>query len=78
MSMDNNTITAIRHTLQDLRQEALTRFVSDLIPLLRQEGYTYEDLLIALTNWTDQQLGFQKAVKHLEEAASAVHEVYKR
>ncbi len=67
----------IRHTLQDLRREALTRFMSELIPLLRQEGYTYEDLLIALTNWTDQQLGFKEAVKHLEDAASVVHDVYK-
>ncbi len=76
--MENpEAITAIKHALQDCRREALTRFVSELIPLLRQEGYTYEDLLIALTNWTDQQLGFREAVKHLEEAASVVHEGYK-
>ena len=76
--MENpETITAIKYALQDLRREALTRFVGDLIPLLKQEGYTYEDLLIALTNWTDQQLGFREAVKHLEEAASVVHDVYK-
>ena len=67
----------VRHTLQDLRREALTRFMGELIPLLRQEGYTYEDLLIALTNWTDQQMGLAEAVKHLEEAASVVHDVYK-
>ena len=76
--MENpEAITAIRHALQDCRRDALTRFMGELIPLLRQEGYTYEDLLVALTNWTDQQLGFQEAVKHLEEAASAAHDVYK-
>jgi len=51
--------------------------MGELIPLLRQEGYTYEDLLIALTNWTPQQLGFREAVKHLKVAASVVHDVYK-
>ena len=77
--MENpEAIAAIRHALQDCRQEALTGFISELIPLLRQEGYTYEDLLVALTNWTDQQLGFQEVVKHLEETVSVVHEVYKR
>ncbi len=70
-------IAAIKYALQDYRREALTRFLSELIPILRQEGYTYEDLLVALSNWTDQQLGFREAVKHLEEAASAVHDVHK-
>ncbi len=75
--MENESITAIRHALQDCRHESLTKFMGELIPILRQEGYTFEDLLIALTNWTDQQLGFREAVKHLEEAASVVHDVYK-
>ena len=69
---------AIRIALQDYRRESLTRFMSEFIPLLRQEGYSLEDLINALADWTDRQHGLSEAVKHLEEAASVVHDIYKQ
>ena len=76
--MENpDAITAIKHALQDCRREALTKFMDDFIAILKQEGFSYKDLLNALADWTNEQPGLTEAVKHLEEAASVVYDVYK-
>ncbi len=72
------TVEDLLYSIIDyIAADPLTHFVSELIPLLRQEGFTFEDLLNALTNWTVKQPGLTEAVKHLEEAASIVYDVYK-
>ncbi|MDZ8240574.1 MAG: hypothetical protein RMZ69_26060 [Nostoc sp. ChiQUE01a] len=41
----------LRLTLQDFRRQALTQFIHEFMRILISEGYTFEDLLDAITSW---------------------------
>lgn len=47
--------------------------MGEFITLLDQEGFSYKDLLNAITDWSSEQPGLEKVVEHLE---SAVAEIY--
>ncbi|MEH2467834.1 hypothetical protein [Nostoc sp.] len=70
--MDLESITGIRHGLQDCRRDGLTQFLNEFMKVLIAEGYTFEDLLDAITNWASEKLEFEDVVKHLEEAEQKV------
>lgn len=76
--MDTQNSTEIRHTLRAFRREALTQFINEFMIILVQEGYSFEDLLEAITNWTNQNPKLAPAVKHLEEAAAIARTANKR
>ncbi|MBN3945931.1 MAG: hypothetical protein HWQ38_05350 [Nostoc sp. NMS7] len=73
--MDLESIRGIRHGLEDCRREGLTKFLNEFMPVLFSQGYTFEDLLSALANWADEQARFERAVGHLEKAASEIHSI---
>ncbi len=75
--MDNESITAIRHALQDYRREALAKFMGEFITTLKQEGFSYKDLLDAIANWSNEQPGLEKVVNHLEAAINEIYQTYK-
>lgn len=66
--MDLESQKSIRHGLQDSRREGLTNFVNELMPILLSEGYSFEDLLHALANWTSSKPQFTEVLIHLEKA----------
>jgi len=76
--MDNESITAIRHVLQDCRREALAKFMGEFITILFQEGFSYKDLLDAIANRSNEQPGLEKVVNHLEAAINEIYHTYKR
>lgn len=76
MSIENPD--AIKHALQDCRREALTKFMGELIALLDQEGFSYKDLLDAITDWSNEQPGLEKVVDHLESAVNEIYHTYRR
>lgn len=58
----------IRYTLQDFRRQALTEFVGEFMVILTSEGYTFQDLLDAVTSWAAKMPELEEVVKHLENA----------
>ncbi len=72
--MDFESLARIRDRLRDSRREGLTLFVNEFMPVLLSEGYSLEDLLHALANWTFEQPGLDKKVLfHLEKAIDGIH-----
>ena len=66
---------SIVFALRDLRREALTKFISELMGLLKQEGFSFEDLIEAQASWAHQEPTLHVVVNHLEDAAIAAHHV---
>ena len=71
--MDLESKNGIRHGLQDFRRDALSKFIDELMPILKSEGYTLEDLLHALANWSSKQSQFDDIVGYLEKAIEKIH-----
>jgi hypothetical protein len=72
--IDSEQKISIRNALRDSRREGLINFVEDLIGLLDQEGYSFQDLLEALAGWGyRQQLPPDEVIRHLEDAVSQLH-----
>ncbi|HYW17926.1 MAG TPA: hypothetical protein VE956_01205 [Nodularia sp. (in: cyanobacteria)] len=72
--IDSEQQLHIRTALRDSRREGLINFVEDLIELLHQEGYSFQDLLEALAGWGyRQQLPTDEVIRHLEDAALQLH-----
>ncbi|MEH2029814.1 MAG: hypothetical protein V7K67_09080 [Nostoc sp.] len=53
--IDSEQKISIRNALRDTRREGLINFVEDLIGLLDQEGFSFQDLLEALFCWGYRQ-----------------------
>lgn len=70
-------LESVKFALRDLRREALTKFVYELMGLLRQEGFSFEDLLEAQASWAKHEPKLEVVVNHLEDAAYAAHHAYK-
>ncbi|MFN6535500.1 MAG: hypothetical protein RM021_003900 [Nostoc sp. EkiNYC01] len=62
----------LRVTLQDFRRQALTQFIHEFMRILISEGYTFEDLLDAITSWVALNPELEDVVKHLEEAEQKI------
>lgn len=58
----------LTRSLEECRRQALTEFLSDFMDLLIEQGFTLEDLLDALANWTYQQGELEEVVKCLEQS----------
>ncbi|MFN6472577.1 MAG: hypothetical protein RMY36_023290 [Nostoc sp. SerVER01] len=66
--MDLESLAGIRHGLQNCRRDGLTQFFNEFMTVLIAEGYTFEDLLDAITSWASDKLELEDVVKHLEDA----------
>ncbi len=74
--IDSEQQTSIRTALRDSRREGLINFMEDLIELLHQEGYSFQDLLEALAGWGyRQQSPTDEVIRHLEDAALELHQL---
>lgn len=71
---------AIRQTLQDFRREALTKFMLELLKVLKQEGYTFEDLLEAIANivHSSPELSDTNAACYMEKAIALIFNTAKQ
>ena len=72
-SVDLESLRGIRNGLQDCRRAGLTLFVNAFMTVLLSEGYSFGDLLFALTNWASEQSRLEEVVKHLEKATDEIH-----
>ncbi|MFN6474351.1 MAG: hypothetical protein RMY36_032360 [Nostoc sp. SerVER01] len=66
--MDFESLAGIRHGLQDCRRDGLTQFFNEFMTVLIAEGYTFEDVLDAITSWAAKTPELEDVVKHLEDA----------
>ncbi|MEH1777092.1 hypothetical protein [Nostoc sp.] len=77
--IDSEQKISILTALRDSRREGLINFIEDLIELLHQEGYSFQDLLEALAGWGYRQQSLahdtiaDDVIRHLEDAASQLH-----
>ncbi|MEH1780245.1 MAG: hypothetical protein V7L26_14205 [Nostoc sp.] len=73
--IDSEQQLHIRNALRDSRREGLINFVEDLIGLLAQEGFSFQDLLEALAGWGYRQQSPppDEVIRHLEDAVSELH-----
>jgi hypothetical protein len=62
----------IRSTLQDFRRQALSQFMNEFMQALTAEGYTFEDLLDAVTTLASEKPELEAVVKHLENAEKEI------
>lgn len=51
------------------RREGLGFFVEEFVGLLAKEGFSLEDLLLAIASWLYRTKGNVEVIKHLEDAA---------
>lgn len=66
-------ISAIKHALEDCRQEALTeKFMPDFMNLLLSQGFTVVDLLDALACWVQDKPEYANALIYLEGAIDVI------
>ncbi|MEH2458289.1 hypothetical protein [Nostoc sp.] len=70
--MDLESIRGIRHGLQDCRRDGLTQFFNEFMTVLVTEGYTFGDLLDAVTTWASEKPELEEVVKQLEDAEQEV------
>ncbi|YAG17023.1 CopG family transcriptional regulator [Nostoc sp. DSM 114161] len=74
--IDSEQKVSIRTALRDSKREGLINFMEDLIELLHQEGYSFQDLLEALAGWGYRQKSPpDEVIRHLEDAVSQLHEM---
>ncbi|MEH1780397.1 MAG: hypothetical protein V7L26_15020 [Nostoc sp.] len=71
--MDLESLTGIRHGLEDHRRDGLTQFFNEFMTVLLGQGYTFEDLLHAAANWASERTGLEEVVGHLEKATDEIH-----
>lgn len=76
--IDSEQKTAIRTALQDFRQQGLKNFVDEFLVLLQQEGFSFNDLLVALASLAHGQKNSQMLVRFLEDAATEAQRVSSR
>ncbi|MFN6572347.1 hypothetical protein [Dendronalium sp. ChiSLP03b] len=60
----------ISNKLRDYKIHALANFVQDIIPLLEAEGFSFNDFLLALSSWAQNQPQWQDSAFYLEQAAN--------
>jgi hypothetical protein len=77
--IDSEQKISIRTALRDSRREGLINFVEDLIGLLEQEGYSFQDLLEALAGYCYRlpESMPDSITDRLEDAASQLHRLTK-
>lgn len=72
--IDSEQKISIRNALRDTKREGLINFVEDLIGLLDEEGFSFQDLLEALAGWGyRQQPPTDEVIRHLEDAVSELY-----
>jgi|GEM_PF-6273558 len=64
---------SIRHLIEDIKSEAIEKFVAELMTELLRQGFTFADVLDALATWSSE-LRADEVVKKLEELAESVRE----
>ena len=65
---------SIRDAIEDVKSEALSKFVAELMTELIQQGFTFTQVLYALSSWSLGQVP-DEYVRLLEEIAESVREV---
>lgn len=62
---------SIRHAIEDIKSEANSKFVAELMTELLRQGFTFADVLDVLATWSSEQMP-DEIVKTLEELAKSV------
>ncbi len=65
---------SIKHAIEDIKNEALEKFVAELMSELLRQGFTFTEVLHALSSWSVGQVS-DEVVKALEEVAESFREV---
>ena len=65
---------SIRHAIEDIKSEALEKFVAELMSELLRQGFTFTEVLDALATWTNGRMS-DDVTRCLEEIAESVKEV---
>ena len=65
---------SIRHAIEDIKSEALEKFVAELMNELLRQGFSFTQVLHALSSWSIGQVS-DEHVRKLEEIAESVREV---
>ena len=65
---------SIRHAIEDIKSEALEKFVAELMTELLRQGFSFTEVLDALAIWTNGRMPDDVTCR-LEELAESVREV---
>ena len=65
---------SIRHAIEDIKSEALNSFVAELMTELLRQGFSFTQMLHALSLWSVGQVS-DEVVRKLEEIAESIREV---
>ena len=65
---------SVRHAIEDIKSEALEKFVAELMSELIRQGFTFADVLNALAGWSVGRVP-DEVVRKLEEIAESFREV---
>ena len=65
---------SIRHAIEDVKSEALEKFVAELMSELLRQGFSLAEVLDALATWTTGRMP-ESVTYRLEELAKSVKEV---
>lgn len=72
---DLGTHYDLRYTLQDAKAEIAFRFITQIILVSAEEGFTLQEILQGLARYVHHCPEYQKAERHLDLAAEAVKKV---
>jgi hypothetical protein len=60
------------------KQQSITWLVAELMDLLVEHGYTFEQLLEGLSDYVDEHPQLEPLLGYLEEASSVAHGIFKK
>jgi hypothetical protein len=63
---------SLEQAVADVRQQALSQLVRELMVCLKKQGFDFDHLILAMVDYADQRPDWQEVVKRLEEASSEV------
>ncbi|MBH8566761.1 hypothetical protein I8748_32195 [Nostoc sp. CENA67] len=63
----------VTSALEECRAEALAKFIAKLMDILEKQGYSFSDLLDALSCWAYTKSDYREVVQFLEKAGDKAH-----
>ncbi len=73
--LDLRTQYEVRYTIQDAKSKIVLMFMEQIIAIASEEGFSLEQILEALAEYTSSHPRYKKAERHLNLAAEAVKRV---
>jgi hypothetical protein len=68
----NHLTSHLEEALFAAKQQALSSFTRELIIVLMQGGYNVEQLIDAISDYTDRNESWNEATKYLERASAVI------